>query len=466
MRVHPTDPDHVWFGGGAFTNNSTTIFRITNGGTDMVDVTGAGLDGVRVHVDTHASAFSNTGGRLYIGNDGGIWKTDTPTAAAGSIDYDNLNAGLAITQFYPGHSIHPSDENVHFGGTQDNGTQRYSGTLLWSNNTCGDGAWTAIDPTFPATVYSNCQKIDIRRSFTNGTASSFSQARTGINLADRVQFIPPLVHAPFLTGTLYFGTCRVWQTSDSATNWIAISPDLTGTNSVSGCPSVADGNQITAIAVARSDSNYVYVVTTDGKVQRSTNAVFGAAATWTDLTTLDLPGRFATMVAVDPFDKETAYVTYSGFSGFGIPLDTKGHVFKRKVDTEVFWTDVSGTGMGALPNIPVNDIVIVRFCSGDCTITPPVLIALYIATDVDVLQSTDDGLNWMPLGTGLPRTQVTSLKLRDESRNLTAATHGRSAWKMQLDNLPPPFRFPLPPTSSSSLPFPPPRRLVAAPLSP
>ncbi len=149
LAVLPNDPNTLVVGGSAFTNNSSTDFRSSDGGTTWVDIT-TGSTAVRPHVDTHVMKFAATtsGFRLYTGNDGGVWFTDNPTAAPVTWQPGN-NANLTITQFYPGHAVHPSDENISFGGTQDNGTEKYSGILAWDHVTCGDGAWAAIDPVIP-----------------------------------------------------------------------------------------------------------------------------------------------------------------------------------------------------------------------------------------------------------------------------------------------------------------------------
>ncbi len=168
LAVLPTDPNTIIVGGSAFTNNSSTDFRSSDGGVTWTDITN-GSSAVRPHVDTHALKFAATTGgfRLYTGNDGGVWFTDDPTAAPVTWEAGN-NANLTITQFYPGHAVHPSDENISFGGTQDNGTEKYSGLQAWDHVTCGDGAWAAIDPNIPTTVYANCQNISILRSSLDG----------------------------------------------------------------------------------------------------------------------------------------------------------------------------------------------------------------------------------------------------------------------------------------------------------
>jgi len=391
IGAHPTNPDVIYAGGAFF----TTLVRSLDGGATWTVLSSA-ASGSPLHADMHALAFSTDGTKLYLGNDGGVWSTTDVTAT--TVNFTPLNTSLAITQFYPGISIRLADLNAGFGGTQDNGVQRYSGVLPWFQVECGDGGWTAIDFNTPSIVYATCEQIRILKSTSNGDFGSWGPAQTGINTSDRVQFIPPFVMDPANPQILYFGTFRVYQTSSGASSWTAISPDLTG------------GGTLTTIAVAPTDSNTVYVGTSDSRVQVTTNA----GASWTDRSA-GLPRRFITQVASDPASSTTAYVTLSGFSGF--LGDTQGHVFKT-TDGAASWSDISGD----LPNIPVNDIVI----------DPDQTNTVYVATDIGVFQTTDGGTSWTPLGSGLPTVAVLGLKLHRASRTLRAATHGRSAWDLAL----------------------------------
>jgi hypothetical protein len=144
--------------------------------------------------------------------------------------------------------------------------------------------------------------------------------------------------------------------------------------------------------VAPSDSNTLYIGTSNSKIQVTTNARDGAAAGWTDRSA-GLPPRTVTHIAVDPIDSATAYAAFSGFPAGG---DTQGHVFKT-VDGGASWTDISGD----LPVIPVNAIVV----------DPDLPRTLYIGTDAGVMATTDGGITWSSLGTGLPRVVVFSLVL-------------------------------------------------------
>src|SRR5260370_37466479 len=140
IRVHPKNPDIV------FAFGSLTMDRTLNGGSTWSSLTHIGPNGVEIHVDEHYLAFTSDGTKLYVGNDGGMYSTTDISAPAIQVNWTELNDTRSITQFYPGISIHPSNPTISFGGTQENGTQRYGGTLSWNDVTCGDGGFPAIDP--------------------------------------------------------------------------------------------------------------------------------------------------------------------------------------------------------------------------------------------------------------------------------------------------------------------------------
>jgi uncharacterized protein (TIGR03437 family) len=400
IHVSPKDADVVFAAG------SLVIVRSLDGGGTWSSLNLTGPNRVEMHVDFHNMAFTGDASKLYVVNDGGVYSTSDITRA--QVNWAQLNDTLAITQFYPGLSIHPTDPNITLAGAQDNGTQRYSGNASWSDVTCGDGGYTAIDPAAPSISYGACQLVDVRRTANN--ASSFSRNIYGLNGNDRLAFIAPLTIDPVEPLTLYFGTYRLWQSRDGAGKWSAISPDLTSGGSSAN---------IRAIAVAPSNDNWVYVGSSNvGRISTSAsntriyvtnNARDGIGATWNNRSN-GLPPRAITQIAVDPIDSATAYATFSGFPASSA---VQGHVYKT-TDGGNSWSDASGN----LPNIPVNDIVI----------DPDRIDTLYIATDAGVMVSTDAGASWSSLGSGLPRVVVHGLALHRPSRTLRAATHGRSAW--------------------------------------
>jgi hypothetical protein len=440
LAVSPASANDVFFGGAA---GNGTLIRSTNGGASWTEISRNDVANApdSIHVDMHAIAFSNDGSRMYVGNDGGVWRTDSPIASPAAGFWKNLNQNLNITQFYPGVSIHPANPGFSMGGTQDNDVQIYQGSngtpAAWQSAEIGcDGGFTAIDFNIPSTSYGECEYIPNRPPFPlilvtfngDGILGHGFLANAGIDPTDRGSFIPPLVMDPNTSTTLYFATCRVWASTDGANSWNAISPDVTTPAHPAGCTTSANG-VLSSVAAAPGNSNTIYVGSNDGDVEVTADG----GATWNSIAN-SLPLRSVTQVAVDPTTATTAYATFSGFgtcANAETTCDGKGHLFMTSNGTAgaaTMWTDISIAPFSAtaLPDIPVNAIVI---DPADATRK-----TLYVGTDIGAFFTIDGGKNWSPLGaiSSLPNAQILSLTLHNASRTLRAATHGRGVWDLSL----------------------------------
>ena len=396
----------TWYEGGIEIDPKNENVVVTGGGDASISINGgttwqlvsSGSNGVYLHPDQHAFVFSADGGILYVGNDGGVFST-TQFSSPPPFAWNDLNSTLATVQFYPGISIDPSNAGVGFGGTQDNGTDYYSGNVAWNETTCGDGGMSAIDPVISSDVYTFCQGdfAFLQKSTTGGSSrSGWFAAQNGIVFGDRSSWVPPLTIDRSNRLRLYYGTYRVYQTSDGAGSWSPISGDLTG------------GSVLSAIAVAPSNGSTVYAGSSDGHFNVTTNAGSGTGSTWTDHSS-GLPNRAITAIAVDLTNSQKVYVALSGFD--------MGHIFKS-ANGGVSWTNISSN----LPNIPADDLVI----------DPDLPNTLYVATDIGVFRTTNSGASWSTLVSGLPRTPVLSLRMHGPTRTLRAATHGRSTWDIHM----------------------------------
>jgi photosystem II stability/assembly factor-like uncharacterized protein len=386
IRVDPADPDHVIALG-------LPAYRSTNGGASWSETGGS------MHVDHHALAFApSLPSRIYEGNDGGIYRSGNGGSSWSKL-YDQ-----PTSQFY---AIGIDHLNPHrlYGGTQDNGTLRTwnGGTDDWDLIYGGDGFYTLVDPTNSNVIYAEYQYGGLGKS-TNG-GGSFSSATSGINSGDRRNWSTPVVMDPSDHETLYYGTYRVYRSTNAAGGWSAISSDLTGGNHG------ANFGTITTLAVAPADPAVLAAGTDDGRVWVSANG----GGNWTRVDAA-LPERWVTRVAFDPADAALLYVTFSGLRWDEDP----GHVF-RSEDLGANWQDITGN----LPAAPVNVILA----------DPDLPGRVYAGTDVGVYSSQQPGGAWSSLATGLPRSPVLDLKLHAPTRKLVAGTHGRSMFALEIDAL-------------------------------
>lgn len=376
IAVDPTNPNTVYFGG-------IWLYKSTNAGATFADIS-QGVDGRYIHVDQHVLVFDSLQ-RLYVGNDGGIWRT-----VDGGATWTNLNGNLAVNQFYPGVALHPSNASVALGGMQDTGTAKYAGTAVWNMVVGGDGVVAAFDRNIPdSRWYASWQYLGLLRTDNNG--ASFTSIDGGIEKTG-VLFIAQFAMDPNNSDVLIAGTNNVWRTTNRGASWTSNSPDFS--------------QGIFVLAFAPSESSTYYVGTAAGEVSVTRNT----GSTWTNVSA-GLPIRFISDIAVGSTDPQEVYVTVSGFGS--------GHVF-RSTNAGASWTDISGN----LPDIPVNTITLLPGT------TVPIL---YVGTDLGVFRSTNGGTTWALLS-GLPNVAFGDLAFNRTTALLLAASHGRSVWRLGIQS--------------------------------
>jgi len=388
VRVDPTNPEKAFALG-------ITMYRTTNGGATWSRVAD------ETHVDNHAMYVDPANPDwIILGDDGGIF-ISTNGGTFWSKSYD-----LPITQFYTIHMDFSNPLRI-YGGTQDNSTVRtLTGSVSdWDVILGGDGFYCVVDPTNSNVIYAEYQWGGLHKSTDLGF--SWDEVLTGINVSDRRNWSTPVVMDPSDPNTLYYGTYRLYRTTNGALSWTSISSDL---SSGPGPGNIVFGT-ITTIAVAPSDASVIYVGTDDSNVW----VTLDGGSSWNHLSD-SLPDRWVTRVAVDPYDALTAYVTFSGFK-WDSPLP---HVY-RTTDAGVTWQDISSN----LPEAPVNVIVV-------DSLYPNIL---YLGTDVGAFYSMDVGSTWAPLGTDLPNCYVVDMVFHNPTRTLVAGTYGRSAFKLDVTDI-------------------------------
>jgi photosystem II stability/assembly factor-like uncharacterized protein len=389
---------HWWFGGifvdptdeNVVYNSGFRMDKSTNGGATWSST----FPGV--HVDQHAVAFNaSVPGEVLIGNDGGLYKSSN------NGDTSVKNNTLPITQFY---RFHVDAQNIDkvYGGSQDNSTIRTTtgGLSDWLVISGGDGFQPLVDPTNTNVIYTLSQRGNLRKS--TNDAGSFSGALNGVNGGDTNNWDTPIAFDPANPDIVYYGTNRLYQSTNAAGLWNAISPDLSN--------GPHDGNlafgTLTSISVSPINSNVITVGTDDSNVW----VTLDGGSNWTKISDT-LPNYWVTKVLASRDDVNTIYVTFSGYR-FGVD---EGHVYKSS-DNGANWTNISTS----LPDIPVNDIEQDNYGN------------LFVGTDIGVLASNDDGASWEVLGVNLPSVVVNDLYIHEASEMMFAGTYGRSSYKIDL----------------------------------
>ncbi|MBI3960405.1 MAG: hypothetical protein HY328_16450 [Chloroflexi bacterium] len=414
IEVDPATPNTLYAGGAAnYSGNSEADFTVrqvviktTDGGGNWLDLSDNSAPNKSLHPDMHVIAFDPTNSQtVWVGNDGGVWKSTD-----GGQTWTSRNTNLATLQF-TGIAVDPTNPSVIQGGMQDNNkafTLNGGATPGWTAVDVGDGGFAAIDP-FNTTIWYGTRfgKSFQRNEQGSGLTGFWPMMTNGVDQADRALFYVPFAVDTSTQKVLYLGTFRVYKTTNRGDNWTAISSDLSNGK-----------GYVSAIAVAPSDAATVWVGTSDGNVQVTTNG----GGNWTNTAKAPLPGRYVSRIAVSRTDAQTAYAVFSGFNTH--TPGQNGHVFKT-TNGGASWQDISSN----LPDVPVQSIALDSSHPG----------TVYVGADTGVFRTLDDGSSWIPFNNGMANVTVVDLILTNNNNTLFAGTHGRSVYRVDLSGHPAPL---------------------------
>lgn len=415
LAVDPLNPEIVWVGG-------MEMYRSDDGGERFGKASwwwfyGDSPDGL--HADVHVIGFhpnyDGSGNRImYVGNDGGIARTDDARGAVeygaaaacgpvpGGVQWSDRRAGLGTVQYYTG-TTSPDGQRV-LAGAQDNGThlKRSAGgpSSDWDHVYGGDGAGVAIDPRNPAVFYVSAQNVSLHRTENDG--ATFVPATNGLN--DLPHFIMPYLLDPANPDRLYAGGRGVWRSDNRGQNWTRASQSF-------GAPFAV---RVSALAVSHDGSRAL--AGNQQGIYRADNPANGNASTpWPSVSPRT---GWVSSLRFHPGNRDIAYATYSTFGG--------NHVWKSS-NGGASWSPIDGSGAGRLPDLPVHSLAI----------DPSNDQRLFVGTDMGVFASVDGGASWAVENTGFANVIVENLHVAPQANppQLFAFTYGRGAWRVPLGDL-------------------------------
>ncbi len=421
LAVSPTNPANVFVSGSAGTTNA--VLESTNSGVSWSSIARSssanGSNGP--HADHHAVAFT-LGGQLLDGNDGGIWRLDNATTS--SIQWTDLNTTLNTIQF-EGIALSPVNPALALGGSQDNGTERFTDTVGWTLTDGGDGGTVQFSKQNPNLVYrvSPIGSFGAANYFRKSTNAgvTWSGATSGLpstganengppsdtgplggpDPSQSTNFYPPFALDPNNDQRLLLGSSDLYISTNGGTSWT----DLTA-----GKSGWTTGNPGDAVAISSTNGgNTIYAA--NGGYFASSSLIRVSTDGGTTWSTRSLPSGAGRVneIQIDPTNDQIAYAVTSTFAS------NPGHVW-RTTNGGVSWTNISGN----LPNLPTWSLQIDTNKAN----------TLYIGNDTGVYVTTNLGVSWSPLGTGLPPVQVLQLDLNTTYDTLGIATHGRGLFEI------------------------------------
>jgi photosystem II stability/assembly factor-like uncharacterized protein len=377
VAVSPVNPNVVFCGG-------FSTFRTVDGGQTWEDDTKSYAGG-QVHPDHHAFAFDpDDPNVVYLGTDGGVFRS--PDLGE---HWESVSRGMGTLQFQFV-DVHPWDKNIAYGGTQDNGTNKYTGTTAWTNVFLGDGGTTRVNWVNPDIVYTEYVGLAMCKSTDAGQNWDWS-ITDGLDRSDGALFYAPFNLDPSNPDILLAGTHYVWRTTDGCKTWSRISPAL--------------GGEVSAVTVAPNNSKVIYAGTSDGRVWVTPDT----GSSWYELTRGFPRRQYVGDIAVDPRNARVVYVSFAAWGG--------SHIWKS-TDAGGTWENVGDN----LPEMPIRAIAL----------DPRRPDVVYVGTEIGVFVSTQGGGRWARLGKGLPNSPVFSMTANRRTGFITVGTHGRGAWRIAL----------------------------------
>lgn len=347
-----------------------------------------GATGQSIHPDQHTIAFEpGNANTIYVGCDGGLFRSPDR-----GITWAHCNNGLVISEFeYLAQNFGLSRWII--GGTQDNGTERWTGDPAWTHVADGDGGDCAVNRTTPTTVFHTYFNMSPDRSVTGGDFGSWTFLPPAIPAGEGSLFYPPLEASANGGDTVALGGDALYVSRNNMTSWTRVA--------------LPAGARASAMYIPNPTT--VYVGTTDGRILRTT----WNGAAWTAPAALATPraGAFVSDLLVDAGNANRIWATYS-------TRPPGGRVF-RSDNGGTTWTDCSA----GLPNLPANGIE-VDAGNGN---------RVWVALDLGVYQSFNAGASWADFSASLPNAINGDLVFHPHARVLRVGTRNRGVWEIPVD---------------------------------
>jgi photosystem II stability/assembly factor-like uncharacterized protein len=430
LTVHPLNPQIIFAEG----LNHDAVFS-TTGGQPHPDQNGmqncdgawtqfwttddpAGFTFYRDPTSADGLAFAAFGDR-------GIYRVINTTAPTPA-DFTHKQGDLANPLLHS-LAVNPSDPGDLYGTAVDQLRTLHASNAsapFWNYLPIGyENGKTLFNPNQPSIVYNlepvGKQLENIRtfiQRFDGGNWTPITRGFVRSDFPFSKEITPDVAawHAlefdPSTSEGLLYGAVRVYAWTRSSNTFTAISPNLVHANR--GTTSF-----ISAIGIARSSPNRVYVGTSEATVFVTSDRI-----NWNQVKGLTLPtSSFVAKIQVDPANPEIAIIGVQGAFGAG----------------RVWITNNGGTSwFDITTDLPLG--LQIYTVAVDWRSSAP---TMFLGTDRSVFSTTlrhgsNTGLNvdnitWARFGKGLPQTLISDLGISPEGL-MTAAAYGRGVFRVQL----------------------------------
>ena len=382
------------------------------------------------HVDNHSMWINPKNNKHWIvGCDGGIYET---WDAAKNWDF---KANLPVTQFYK--VAVDNDEPFYniYGGTQDNFSLGGPSRTItkhgitnrdWFITHGGDGFESQVDPENPDIVYAQSQYGVLVRYDRKSGEEVGIQPKARKDEDDYVwNWDAPLAVSQHKSGRLYFSANKVFRSDDYGNSWEVLSGDLStqtnrnelkimdklwGVDAVAKNRSTSPYGAIVSFSESPLDKNLLVVGTDDGLIHVSEDG----GGDWRKVSSINgAPDRsYVNSVYTSQHDANVIYAAFNHHK-YG---DFKPYLF-RSSDKGATWKKISS-------NLPERgSVYAIEQDHADKDL-------LFVGTEFGVFFTTNGGLHWKQMKSGLPTIAVRDIAIQKRENDLVLGTFGRGFYVM------------------------------------
>ncbi len=379
VAADPNNADVVYSAG-------VNIWKSINGGSTwtMCSHWYGGCSKPAVHADQHVLEFSPADGKLYAGNDGGVYVSDD-----NGTTWEELTSGLAISQIYKIGQA-KTDVNKVMNGYQDNGsaTSLEDGFLTVMGGDGMDCTYDHTDDTYAYGEYYNGQGI-------SRIVNNQNQGGISGGISESGDWVTPIALDVTENETMYVGMQNVWKSSNIRSNnvsWQKIT-------------NIGGGN-CNVLEQSEANNDIMYVSKYNGNFYRTDN-LSSANPNWIDISDQLPTSGNATDVESNPFDENEVYIT----------INSK--VYKSS-DKGLSWDEITYN----IPNVSTNTI---EYYKNDEE-------GLYVGTDAGIYYKNANMTEWVLFSQNFPvSANITEIEIFIDENNpsndvVKAATYGRGLW--------------------------------------
>lgn len=416
IESSPTDPDLIY--------QMDVFLHVTRDGGSTFDYLGTGRE---KHSDNHALWIDPSNGQhLIAGTDGGLYETFDEG------DTWRHFPNLPISQFYKLALDNAEPFYNIVVGAQD------LGTLIGPSRTTNvegirnqdwyiplgaDGYDAAFDPEDPNTVYMEIQQgLLHRHDRTTKEVLNIQPQPAPNDPPERWNWDSPILVSSHDSKTLYFGSQRVWKSTDKGNSWTAISGDLTTNTSryalkmmdrVESVDALYDNGAmskyatLTGISESPLKAGLLYTGSDDGLIHVSEDG----GQNWRRSSLPKVPAQsFINDIEASTVNENIVFAAADAHK-LG---DYSTYLF-MSTDRGKSWRSIAG-------DLPANTIVwVIKQDHQEENL-------LFIGTEYGIYFSINMGVNWTKLDAGVPTIPFRDLELHSRDNDLVGATFGRGVY--------------------------------------